>query len=94
MNICHVNLARGFSGGESQTLLLIKEQLRVASGLPLSFTQDDIKIRGHAIECRINAEDPVRFLSCQQDSSPYQELSDLVYLGTDSGVLDSTGLDD
>jgi acetyl-CoA carboxylase biotin carboxylase subunit len=41
---------------------LIKEQLRVASGLPLSFTQDDIKIRGHAIECRINAEDPVKFL--------------------------------
>ncbi|NAW97558.1 MULTISPECIES: acetyl-CoA carboxylase biotin carboxylase subunit [unclassified Vibrio] len=41
---------------------LIKEQLRVAAGQPLSFTQDDIKIRGHAIECRINAEDPVRFL--------------------------------
>jgi acetyl-CoA carboxylase, biotin carboxylase subunit len=41
---------------------LIKEQLRVASGLPLSFTQDDIKIRGHAIECRINAEDPVKFV--------------------------------
>ncbi|MEL7286320.1 MAG: acetyl-CoA carboxylase biotin carboxylase subunit, partial [Pseudomonadota bacterium] len=37
---------------------LIKEQLRVAAGQPLSFTQDDIKIRGHAIECRINAEDP------------------------------------
>ncbi len=41
---------------------IIKEQLRVAAGQPLSFTQDDIKIRGHAIECRINAEDPVRFL--------------------------------
>lgn len=41
---------------------LIKEQLRVAAGQPLSFTQDDIKIRGHAIECRINAEDPERFL--------------------------------
>jgi acetyl-CoA carboxylase biotin carboxylase subunit len=41
---------------------LIKEQLRIAAGQPLSFTQDDIKIRGHAIECRINAEDPVRFL--------------------------------
>ncbi|GAD91184.1 MULTISPECIES: acetyl-CoA carboxylase biotin carboxylase subunit [Vibrio] len=43
---------------------LIKEQLRVAAGQPLSFTQDDIKIRGHAVECRINAEDPERFLPC------------------------------
>ncbi|OED85800.1 acetyl-CoA carboxylase biotin carboxylase subunit [Vibrio breoganii] len=43
---------------------LIKEQLRVAAGQPLSFTQDDIKLRGHSIECRINAEDPVRFLPC------------------------------
>jgi acetyl-CoA carboxylase biotin carboxylase subunit len=37
---------------------LIKEQLRVASGGALPFSQDDIAIRGHAIECRINAEDP------------------------------------
>ncbi|UGA54649.1 acetyl-CoA carboxylase biotin carboxylase subunit [Vibrio sp. VB16] len=43
---------------------LIKEQLRVAAGQPLSFTQDDIKLSGHSIECRINAEDPVRFLPC------------------------------
>ncbi len=43
---------------------LIKEQLRIAAGQPLSFTQDDIQIRGHAIECRINAEDPERFLPC------------------------------
>lgn len=41
---------------------LVKEQLRIAAGQPLSFTQNDIQIRGHAIECRINAEDPVRFL--------------------------------
>ncbi|MCP3697658.1 MAG: acetyl-CoA carboxylase biotin carboxylase subunit, partial [Aliivibrio sp.] len=41
---------------------LIKEQLRIAAGQPLSFTQEDIKLRGHSIECRINAEDPVRFL--------------------------------
>lgn len=41
---------------------IIKEQLRIAAGQPLSFTQDDIKIRGHAVECRINAEDPERFL--------------------------------
>jgi acetyl-CoA carboxylase biotin carboxylase subunit len=39
---------------------LVKEQLRVASGEPLSFSQDDVRITGHAIECRINAEDPSR----------------------------------
>ncbi|GHF00815.1 acetyl-CoA carboxylase biotin carboxylase subunit [Thalassotalea profundi] len=41
---------------------LIKEQLRVAAGQPLSYTQDDIKIAGHSIECRINAEDPRTFI--------------------------------
>lgn len=41
---------------------LVKEQLRIASGEPLSFTQDDVVIQGHAIECRINAEDPERFI--------------------------------
>jgi acetyl-CoA carboxylase biotin carboxylase subunit len=43
---------------------LIKEQIRVAAGKRLSYTQDDIVIRGHAIECRINAEDPVTFMPC------------------------------
>ena len=37
---------------------LVREQLSVAMGHPLSVTQDDIRIEGHAIECRINAEDP------------------------------------
>jgi acetyl-CoA carboxylase biotin carboxylase subunit len=37
---------------------LVREQIRVAAGLPLSFTQDDIVLRGHAIECRVYAEDP------------------------------------
>jgi acetyl-CoA carboxylase biotin carboxylase subunit len=37
---------------------LIKEQIKIASGAKLSFQQSDIVIRGHAIECRINAEDP------------------------------------
>jgi len=39
---------------------LIKEQIRIASGLPLSFKQKDVQQTGHAIECRINAEDPAR----------------------------------
>ncbi|XZE52483.1 acetyl-CoA carboxylase biotin carboxylase subunit [Planctomycetaceae bacterium SH139] len=39
---------------------LIREQIRVAAGLPLSFSQEDIVCRGAAIECRINAEDPDR----------------------------------
>ena len=39
---------------------LIKEQIRVASGMPLSVKQKDVKQTGHAIECRINAEDPSR----------------------------------
>ena len=37
---------------------LVAEQLRIAAGEPLSFTQEDVRIRGHAIECRINAEIP------------------------------------
>jgi acetyl-CoA carboxylase biotin carboxylase subunit len=37
---------------------LVKEQIRVASGLPLSLKQEDVEFRGHSIECRINAEDP------------------------------------
>ncbi|BCR04691.1 acetyl-CoA carboxylase biotin carboxylase subunit [Desulfuromonas versatilis] len=40
---------------------IIKEQIRSAAGFPLRFKQSDIKINGHAIECRINAEDPVKF---------------------------------
>lgn len=40
---------------------IIKEQIRSAAGVPLRYTQDDIKISGHAIECRINAEDPEKF---------------------------------
>jgi acetyl-CoA carboxylase biotin carboxylase subunit len=40
---------------------LVREQIRVAAGLPLSFTQEDVVFEGHAIECRINAENPRTF---------------------------------
>ena len=44
---------------------LIKEQIRIASGEPLSVRQEDIRISGHAIECRINAENPEKnFMPC------------------------------
>lgn len=41
---------------------LIQEQIKVACGMPLSYKQEDIQIKGHAIECRINAEDPEKML--------------------------------
>jgi acetyl-CoA carboxylase, biotin carboxylase subunit len=41
---------------------IVKEQILIAAGEPLSYTQDQIKLHGHAVECRINAEDPEKFL--------------------------------
>jgi acetyl-CoA carboxylase biotin carboxylase subunit len=41
---------------------LVREQIRIASGEPLGFKQRAITVRGHAIECRINAEDPEHFI--------------------------------
>ncbi|HLV99112.1 MAG TPA: acetyl-CoA carboxylase biotin carboxylase subunit [Ktedonobacterales bacterium] len=53
---------------------LVKEQLRVAAGLPLSFTQEEVRFRGHAIECRITAENPYnRFLPRGGTIAAYQE---------------------
>ncbi|HEY9034335.1 MAG TPA: acetyl-CoA carboxylase biotin carboxylase subunit, partial [Pseudomonadales bacterium] len=43
---------------------IIKEQLKIASGLPLAIRQEDVRIKGHAFECRINAEDPKTFMPC------------------------------
>jgi acetyl-CoA carboxylase biotin carboxylase subunit len=40
---------------------IVREQLRIAAGMPLAYRQDDIILRGHAIECRINAESPENF---------------------------------
>jgi acetyl-CoA carboxylase, biotin carboxylase subunit len=41
---------------------IVQEQIRVAAGIPLRFTQNDIHLNGHSIECRVNAEDPFSFI--------------------------------
>jgi acetyl-CoA carboxylase biotin carboxylase subunit len=46
---------------------IVREQLLIAGGAPLSYKQDDIHVRGHSIECRINAEDPTNFMPCPGD---------------------------
>lgn len=50
---------------------IIREQIRSAAGLPLRYKQEDIKINGHAIECRINAEDPLKFTPCPGKITAY-----------------------
>jgi len=53
---------------------LVREQVRIALGEPLSITQDDVQLRGHALECRINAEDPARgFLPTPALVTAYRE---------------------
>lgn len=59
---------------------IVREQIRIASGLPLSFAQDDIVFRGHAIECRINAEDPA------SGFKPCPGLIDYLHLPSGFGV--------
>jgi len=50
---------------------IVKEQIFIAAGLPLSVQQQDIVLRGHAIECRINAEDPATFMPCPGTITAY-----------------------
>jgi acetyl-CoA carboxylase biotin carboxylase subunit len=50
---------------------IVREQIRVATGEPLSFAQDDIRFRGHAIECRITAENPDTFAPAPGRVSDY-----------------------
>jgi acetyl-CoA carboxylase biotin carboxylase subunit len=50
---------------------LVKEQIKVAAGQPLKFRQDDITFNGHSFECRINAEDPVKFTPCPGTITSY-----------------------
>ena len=65
---------------------LVKEQLRVAAGLSLSFTQEDVKVSGHAIECRINAEDP------ENDFRPCPGITEFLHLPGGPGVRVDTAL--
>ncbi|MBT1071698.1 acetyl-CoA carboxylase biotin carboxylase subunit [Pelotalea chapellei] len=50
---------------------IVREQIRSAAGLPLRYKQEDIKIKGHSIECRINAEDPLKFTPCPGKITAY-----------------------
>src|SRR5436190_14394281 len=55
-------------------LELVREQVLIAAGEPLSLSQDDVRLTGHAIECRINAEDPSNgFLPSPGRISTYRE---------------------
>ena len=65
---------------------LVREQIRIAAGLPLSCTQEDVVQKGHAIECRINAEDPAN------DFRPCPGKIDFVHLPGGFGVRVDTGL--
>jgi pyruvate carboxylase subunit A len=65
---------------------IVKEQLRIASGLPLSFQQKDVVQNGHAIECRINAEDPLNnFVPCPGKLTGYRSPGG-IGIRVDSGV--------
>ena len=52
------------TGVQTCALPIFKEQIRLADGQSLSFKQQDIKLSGHSLECRINAEDPEKFTPC------------------------------
>ena len=66
---------------------IVREQILIAAGEPLSFTQEDVVLRGHAIECRINAEDVARgFLPAPGRITIYREPSG-IGVRVDSGVV-------
>jgi acetyl-CoA carboxylase biotin carboxylase subunit len=50
---------------------IVREQIRVAAGLPMSFGQEDVRFSGHAVECRINAENPLTFVPSPGRVSDY-----------------------
>jgi acetyl-CoA carboxylase, biotin carboxylase subunit len=64
---------------------LVREQIRIADGKPLSVTQDEIEFKGHAIECRINAEDPWTFAPSPGLVSSYHAAGGM-HVRVDSGL--------
>jgi acetyl-CoA carboxylase biotin carboxylase subunit len=67
---------------------LVREQIRVASGLPLSVSQADVRFQGHAIECRINAEDPATFAPSPGKVTDYHAPGGL-HVRVDSALYDN-----
>src|SRR3954453_20115797 len=73
---------------------LVREQLLIAAGEPLSFTQEQVEMRGHSIQCRINAEDPARdFVPTPGMVTRYREPSGPGVRG-DSGVGEGAVISD
>ena len=64
---------------------LVREQIRIADGKPLSVTQDEIEFKGHAIECRINAEDPWTFAPSPGKVTAYHAAGGM-HVRVDSGL--------
>ncbi|MBC2668624.1 acetyl-CoA carboxylase biotin carboxylase subunit [Novosphingobium piscinae] len=64
---------------------LVREQIRIADGLPLSVRQEDIEFKGHAIECRINAEDPWTFAPSPGEVKSYHAAGGM-HVRVDSGL--------
>lgn len=64
---------------------LVREQIRIADGRPLSVTQDEIEFKGHAIECRINAEDPFTFAPSPGKVTNYHAAGGM-HVRVDSGL--------
>jgi acetyl-CoA carboxylase, biotin carboxylase subunit len=67
---------------------LVREQIRVASGLPLSVSQETVRFEGHAIECRINAEDPATFAPSPGKVTDYHAPGGL-HVRVDSALYDN-----
>lgn len=64
---------------------LVREQIRIADGRPLSVKQEDIEFHGHAIECRINAEDPATFMPSPGEVTYYHAAGGM-HVRVDSGL--------
>ncbi len=64
---------------------LVREQIRIADGKPLSVTQDELRFTGHAIECRINAEDPFTFAPSPGEVTSYHAAGGM-HVRVDSGL--------